>query len=227
MAKQTDYRQTNASKRPESPTGASDKAQYQQDLSAIRTMMERSSRFISLSGLSGVAAGLTALLGGGYAYFLVNEAGRDYLTHTSLSYSGDLMTRLILLALIVLVLALGLATYFTVRKSKKAALSIWTTATKQLLSALFVPLVIGGICCIALIYHGHIELVAPATLIFYGLSLLNASKYTYTEIYYLGILEAALGLMSSFLVGYGLIFWMLGFGVLHIVYGIVMQRKYR
>ena len=227
MAKQADQSQKAASKLPGNPPGATGRAQYQQDLSAIRSMMERSSRFISLSGLSGVAAGLTALIGGGYAYFLVREQGRDYLSHASMSYSWGFITRLIILAFIILVLALSLATYFTVRKSKKAGLNIWTAATRQLLSGLFVPLVIGGTCCLALLYHGHIELLAPATLIFYGLSLINASKYTYTEIYYLGILEAVLGLISAFLVGYGLIFWMLGFGVLHIVYGILMQRKYR
>jgi len=227
QAQQHPYQSGNIPKQQENAAEQTDKAQYQQDLSAIRSMMERSSRFISLSGLSGIAAGLTALSGGGYAYYLVKQQGRDYLSHYSMSYSPGFMTRLILLAILILILALGLATYFTVRKSKKAHLKIWQTATKQLLTSLFVPLLIGGICCLALVYHGQMQLLAPATLIFYGLSLINASKYTYSEIYYLGILEAALGLISCFLVGYGLIFWMLGFGILHIVYGILMQRKYR
>jgi len=200
---------------------------YADDLNAIRSMMERSSRFISLSGLSGVAAGLIALIGGSYALFLVHQQGRGYMSHTAMPYTADFFSRLFILAIVILVLAVAAATYFTVRKSKKAKLQIWTTATKQLITSLLVPLIIGGIACLALLYHGQVQLVAPATLIFYGLALMSASKYTFQEIYYLGLLESILGLVSCFLVGYGLIFWIIGFGLLHITYGILMQRKYR
>lgn len=208
-------------------TMAADKQHYQEDLTAIRSMMERSSRFISLSGLSGVAAGLIALVGGIWAFYLLHEKGRDYLSPSVMPYSAEFFIRLFWIAVLILVLALAAASYFTVRKSKRSGLKIWTPATRQLLVNLFVPLVIGGICCLALIYHGHIQLLAPATLLFYGLALINASKYTFQEIYYLGLLEAALGLLGCFLIGYGLILWIIGFGLLHIIYGILMQRKYR
>lgn len=77
-----------------------------------------------------------------------------------------------------------------------------------------------------LIYQGHIELAAPATLVFYGLALLNASKYTLSDIRYLGLLEIVTGLMATFFIEYGLLFWAFGFGLLHIVYGIFMYYKY-
>lgn len=200
---------------------------YQDDLTAIRSMMERSSRFISLSGLSGVAAGLIALVGGCWALYLLHQQGRDYLTASEMAYSTAFFTQLFITALLILILAIAAAAYFTVRKSKRSGLKIWTSATRQLLVNLFIPLIIGGIGCLALFYHGQLQLLAPATLIFYGLALINASKYTFQEIYYLGLLEACLGLISCFLIGYGLIFWIVGFGVLHIIYGILMQRKYR
>lgn len=200
---------------------------YQEDLTAIRSMMERSSRFISLSGLSGVAAGGIALAGGFWALYLLHDEGRDYLTISSMPYSAGFFTRLLMIAVVILILAIAAAVFFTVRKSKRSGLKIWTTATRQLLVNLFIPLMIGGVGCLALLYHDQIQLLAPATLIFYGLALMSASKYTFQEIYYLGLLEACLGLVSCFLTGYGLIFWIIGFGVLHIVYGILMQRKYR
>jgi hypothetical protein len=68
--------------------------------------------------------------------------------------------------------------------------------------------------------------VAPATLVFYGLALVNGSKYTLNDIRNIGYLEAGLGVVSMFVPGYGLWFWALGFGVLHIVYGVTMYYKY-
>ena len=202
------------------------KNKYQEDLSVIRSMMERSSKFISLSGLSGITAGLIALTGGIWALYLVQGEGRNYLAGSAIPYSTSLLKQLFLIALLILALALASAVFFTVRKTRKSGLKVWTTATKQLLGHLFVPLLIGGTCCLGLIYHGVYWLVAPATLIFYGLALINASKYTYQDVYYLGLMQAGLGIIGCFVIGYGLICWIVGFGILHIAYGILMQRKY-
>jgi hypothetical protein len=95
-----------------------------------------------------------------------------------------------------------------------------------LLANLLVPLAAGGVFCIALLYHGIIYLIAPATLLFYGLALLNASKYTLSEIRWLGITEMLLGLTASIIPGYGLLVWAIGFGILHIIYGMVMYLRY-
>ena len=131
------------------------------------------------------------------------------------------------MALLVLVLSLASAIFFTIRKSKQKSLPIWTTSTKNLLVNFSIPLVTGGLFCLGLIYHNLLVFLAPVTLIFYGLALINAEKYTYSDIKYLGICEVALGLVSLFLLGYGLVFWVLGFGVLHIVYGAIMYKKYQ
>lgn len=197
------------------------------DLQHIREMMERSSRFISLSGLSGVMAGVIALLGAAAAYYLLSANGISYTDNIESLEPQQLLIQMVLLALAVLVLAVGAGIWFTVRKSKKQGLKIWTNTTKHLLLNLFGPLLAGGIFCAALLYHGSIAYVAPATLVFYGLALVNASKYTYSDIQYLGYCEIFLGLIAMFLIGYGLIFWALGFGVLHIVYGVVMYQKYK
>ncbi|MDX6182296.1 hypothetical protein SGQ44_08490 [Flavobacterium sp. Fl-77] len=200
---------------------------HQEDLSHIRSMMERSSRFISLSGLSGVFAGLSALIGGLYVYQLLESNGLDYLHDEHRLYSGNLVSELFLIAFIVLVFAFAFGIFFTIRKSKKYNLPIWTTATKKMLFNLAIPLVVGGIFCLSLLYHQIYVLVAPATLIFYGLALINAEKYTFSDVKYLGFSELLLGCVSLFYLGYGLVFWILGFGVLHILYGLVMFKKYK
>ncbi|WP_166921768.1 hypothetical protein [Flavobacterium poyangense] len=200
---------------------------HQEDLSHIRSMMERSSRFISLSGLSGVFAGLSALIGGLYVYQLLKSNGLESFDDADRLYSFNLVSELIFIGVAILMAALTFGLFFTLRKSKKHNLPMWTTASKNLLFNLSFPLLAGGIFCLALIYHEIYVLIAPSTLIFYGLALVNAEKYTFSDVKYLGYCELALGFASLFCLGYGLIFWILGFGILHIVYGLVMFKKYK
>ena len=200
---------------------------YNEDLSHIRSMMERSSRFISLSGLSGVFAGMVALVGAVYVYFVFKRNGINYLDGERNFFSPDLLRELFLIGTVILVLAVLSGYFFTARKSKANNLKIWDATTKRLLINFAIPLVAGGIFCLALFYHHLFVFVAPATLIFYGLALVNASKYTLTDVQNLGYFEIVLGLISLFFLGWSLLFWAIGFGVLHIVYGIIMQKKYK
>lgn len=200
---------------------------YHEDLSHIRSMMERSSRFISLSGLSGVVAGVVALLGAGYAYYAMEREKMSYLNGDRLTYTPALVRELVLTGLIILVIAVFSGSIFTANKSKKKGLKIWDATTKRLLVTFAIPLTVGGIFCAALIYH-HLEVwIAPTTLIFYGLGLVSAERYTLPDIKYLGYCEIILGLFSLFFLGWGLVFWSIGFGVLHIVYGLIMHKKYK
>lgn len=199
-------------------------------LSDIRSMMEKSSRFISLSGLSGIFAGISALIGAFLAYLRLNQfyQARIQLDNAYLVYSANQETiiELTAIALGVLVVALAFGIFFTTRNAKKKGQKIWDKLTQRLLISLLIPLGAGGIFCLILIYHGFVGLVAPATLIFYGLAVINASKYTLRDIWYLGICETVLGLIACFYMGYGIVFWAIGFGLLHIIYGTVMYVKY-
>jgi hypothetical protein len=200
---------------------------HQEDLMHIRSMMERSSRFISLSGLSGIFAGLAALIGGSYIYMRLRDIGVDYLTAENRNYDIDLVIEFFIVALLVLFFALTFGIYFTIRKSKTNNLPIWTSTTKNLLVNLTIPLVVGAVFCLSLIIHHLFAYIAPCTLLFYGLALVNAEKYTFSDIKYLGYLQIILGLISSFYLGKGLLFWIIGFGILHILYGIILFKKYK
>ncbi len=196
-------------------------------LSDIRRMMDRSSRFISLSGLSGVFAGITALIGA----YLAHLQLKKYL-NGDLGYGNDadinVEFNLLVIGLIVLIVALAGGLVFTLRQSKKNKVPYWDKTAKNLVINLAIPLATGGLFIIALLlnHYGSIGLIAPTCLIFYGLALVNASKYTYTDIRFLGICEIVLGIIAMFNIGYGLYFWAFGFGVLHIFYGLIMYFKY-
>ena len=162
---------------------------HQEDLAHIRSMMERSSRFISLSGLSGVFAGLSALIGGLYVYQLFKINGVDYFNDEIIELPSKLVSELFVTGIAILISAFVFGVAFTIRKSKKYNLPIWTSATKKMLFNLAIPLFAGGIFCLALLYHSIYGFVAPATLIFYGLALINAEKYTFSDIKYLGFCQ--------------------------------------
>lgn len=206
--------------------------QHLDSLSEIKNLMERSTKFISLSGLSGVIAGIIALIGAAFAYLRLDH----YLGATSLDYSttrevtakslNRLTNELIGIALVVLAISLIAGIVLTIRESKKNGQSIWDKNSQLLLINLAIPLGAGGIFSLILIHHHLFVLVAPTTLVFYGLALVNSGKYTVGEIRVLGILEILLGLLSAFFVGKGLFFWSIGFGILHIVYGTLMHFKY-
>jgi predicted lysophospholipase L1 biosynthesis ABC-type transport system permease subunit len=199
---------------------------YKDDLKDIKDIMNRSSRFISLSGLSGVAAGIIALIGAYLAYQTV-YSNLVYLGYKSAILTNQSVTTILIIAVITIVLTIGAGMFFTSRKAKKNKEKLWDIQTKRLLINLLIPLATGGILSLMVLFKGYIGIVAPLTLIFYGLALVNASKYTLTEIRSLGLIEIILGLIAFQFIGYGLLFWSVGFGLLHILYGIAMHIKYK
>jgi hypothetical protein len=199
-----------------------------QEISDIKRIMERSSRFISLSGLSGIAAGLCALTG---AYFANNILNGYYFEYNHGGGYNDknfesLKIKLLLLAGAVLAVALILSFIFTWRRAKQNHLPIWDLTARKLMWNILIPLIAGGLFILSMLQYSEWRFVAPACLIFYGLALVNGSKYTLTDIRYLGYLEIILGLVNAQFTGYGLYFWAVGFGILHIIYGVLMWWKY-
>jgi hypothetical protein len=189
----------------------------------IRNMMERSSRFISLSGWSGIAAGLWAVLGALLGYWRLRIYYRD---EYALGDITGLRRDLILIAAAVLVAALVSAYLFTLRRTRAQGLPFWGTSSRRLAWNMAIPLAVGGIFVLRLMQLDHNVLVAPVCLIFYGLALVNSAKYTLGEIRYLGLTMLVLGALNLWLPHYGLFFWALGFGACHIVYGVAMWQKY-
>ena len=202
-----------------------EKQKYLDDLKDIKDIMERSSRFISLSGMAGISAGIFALIAAYLAYKTI-YINQDYLTYRRAILTSETLTILLLIALITLVFSIGATIFFTTKKARRNKQKLWDRQTRRLLINLSIPLITGGILCLILLFEGYIGLVAPFTLVFYGLALVNASKYTLSEIRSLGLIEILLGLLATHFIGFGLIFWFVGFGILHIIYGIVMQRRY-
>ncbi len=204
-----------------------------EDLQHIKKMMERSSRFISLSGLSGVAAGICALVGAWFANGVIVDNGgpSSYRAIVNKTIEAETLQdfmghRLFQIAVITFCAAVCLAFIFTYLRSRKNKIPMWGATSQRLLINVAIPMAAGGIYLYKQMQFGNYGLIAPGCLIFYGLALVNASKYTLGEIRYLGYCQLLLGIINCWYVGYGLYFWAMGFGVFHIVYGIMMWWRY-
>jgi len=192
-----------------------------EDIKVIREIMEKSTRFLSLSGLSGVVAGITAIAGAAFAWIFIlsNPSGNGLDTFQQL-------TVLLMDALLVLSVSIGFGLFLSAKKARKNKQKLFNRLTLKTLYNLSIPLIAGGILSFLFLIRGEVEIVASTTLIFYGLALVNVSKYTFDEIQYLGITEVILGIGAAVFLHSGIIFWTLGFGLCHIVYGLIMYKKY-
>ena len=193
------------------------------DVAEIRSMMERSTKFLSLSGLSGVGAGIAAFAGWGWA--------RWYLSSRFTPGSGAVVNHqdvlvFILASTLVVVAAVAVSMFFSWRLAKRRGLPIWDRTAKDVLAALAIPLASGGVFCLILVREPLYALIPSTMLVFYGMALVNAGKYTVRDIRFLGLSEILLGLLAGVWSSFGLWFWVTGFGLLHVLYGIVMYLRY-
>ncbi|WDF54927.1 hypothetical protein [Mucilaginibacter sp. KACC 22063] len=199
--------------------------QLREDLLSIRSMMERSSKFLSLSGLSGILAGVYALAGAAATYIILHKpAPADFIS--GLMTAIDDLNKIVLIAISVLIASIITGVALTYRKARKQCIPMWGKTSRNLLFNMAVPLITGGVLVLVLLNKGELSLLLPTTLIFYGLALVNAGNFTYTDVKYLGLCEIIIGLIGACFPGYGLVLWAIGFGILHIVYGSVMYFKY-
>ncbi len=200
---------------------------FEKDLADIRQMMERSSKFLSLSGWSGILAGVYALLGVVLAYYYFDYQALDWVAILRQTNPvAEQLPAFLILAVGVLVLTLATAVFLSARKAGKSGGNAWNSTSKRMLFALAIPLLAGGLFMIILLLQGLSGLLVPVSLLFYGLAILSASNYTYAEMKYLGLIQIGLGLLGLNFVTYALLFWALGFGLVHIGYGLYLHYTY-
>ena len=111
------------------------------ELTSIRSLMERSSKFISLSGMSGVMAGIYALVGAGLAYKLIPapilsstvDVPQSTGAFADNNFDWILIAPLMIIAFAVLTLAMSTGIILSYRKAKRNAQTLWTTTISALI----------------------------------------------------------------------------------------------
>jgi len=196
---------------------------YLSELKEIRQIMEQSSRFLSLSGLAGVLIGLYAIAGAFIAYQTIYTNADSAFARL---FAGNDQNSLTLFGGLILALSLITILWLTARRVKKSGKKFWNPGTKLMTVNLAIPLISGGIFILVFISQGIVSVAAPSCLVFYGLALVNAAKFTRQEIFYMGLFQIVLGIFAAIFPNWGLLFWAIGFGLLHIIYGSFMYFKY-
>lgn len=196
------------------------------EIGQIRALMERSSKFMSISGLSGILIGSYALIGAAFGYFTVYGFQSQFGYRDNYITDYGIINRLILIAALVLLSSILTGFLMAKHKAKKNKQAIWNATSKSLLATVTVPLLAGGMFTVLLILKGEYGMVASTLLIFYGLALNAASTFTFREARWLGMMDILLGLIAFCFPGYGLWFWAFGFGILHIIYGVIVHQRY-
>jgi hypothetical protein len=200
-------------------------------LSDIRNMMERSSKFVALSGKAGIFAGIFTLVGAIAGYFMLDIQADELSNYQFLfladgSFDAQHFNTLLLLLGAIFVASVTTACLLAAQNAKKRGMAVWDATTRRVVFHFAVPLVTGALFSLALLHHHSIDLIAPTTLIFYGLSHVNMSKYTLDEIRTFGIIHILLGLIGAMHVNLGIQLWVIGFGLFHILYGAFIYFKY-
>ncbi len=200
--------------------------EYEKDLASIRSTMDRSGKFLSLSGLSGILAGCYALTGAVAAYAIAYYPISPGDHRLFAIDSRELISKILVIGVSVLVASISTVLLLSQKKARRTKATLWNATSRHLLMNTSIPLIAGGIFILILLHNGLVVMAAASSLLFYGLALIQGSPNTFDEVRYLGFCEIALGLISALLPGYELIFWSLGFGVLHVVYGAILYNKY-
>lgn len=202
-----------------------------EDIRVIRKLMEESSRFLSLSGLSGIIAGIAGLAGAWVAHLVIrgNTPYPDWYLKPLAGGEAGAGTVLELFSAMAVVLAVAFtaAVVLSSRKAKKSGLHAWTPVTKRMLMSLLLPLAAGGLFILFTVNTVPASVTAASSLIFYGVAMMSAGKFTFGEIHWLGVLEVVTGLACLLMPQYTILIWAVGFGVIHIAYGLFMHLRYR
>lgn len=199
-------------------------------LNEIKDLMAKSSKFGSVSGGSVLIIGLLAsIVAAGAWLLLLPHIGAAWLPER---YSGMLINSpqrtLIASAVAVGLLAVSMAvvSFGTYRKIvRRQGRFVFDQTVRRPLAHFCVPMAAGGALCLALLLQGHYGLTSSMMLVFYGLSLLNSSHYTLKPIAWLGYAELALGIADCYIVTHAILFWWLGFGLMHILLGVYILIK--
>jgi len=198
----------------------------EEELAEIKSMMERSTRFLSLSGLSGFLAGVYALAAAGLAWYWIYYPNSAWTKSAHGLSFRELLNQLLLLSLATLIASVSTAYFLSKKKEIATNQPFWTPASKRFLLSLFLPVALGGFFCFALLHEHAFSLIPAAMLLFYGIGLVQSAQFTLGEIKNLGFSQLVLGLIAAFFPEFGLLCWALGFGFFHLIYGTLMYYRH-
>ncbi len=195
-------------------------------LSDIRNMMERSQKVLFLEGTAGIVVAVWALLGA-VAVSLVLYGTVSPLWGATVNpiRQPDWDTFLIVAIICASVFCAAFMTVWLMSKHRASREGLdfsFDAGTRRLLGNFFTAMVTGGLVCLTPIFNDLWNLIPGFMLVFYGLAVVLISpiafKISITK--YLGYAEIVIGVAALAFSSFGMMFWTIGFCILHLIWGI-------
>jgi len=179
------------------------------NLSFIRQTMERATAFTAVPGWGGVAMGVLAL-----AAALVAD--------TRPSAAEWAATWLVTSAL-----ALTLGGWTMAAKARRAGTTVFSYSGRRFVLSYLPPLAVGALLSGVLVRAGLYEALPGTWLLLYGTGVVTGGAFSVRVVPLMGLCFMGLGVVALFgPAGWGNVLMAAGFGVLHIVFGLIIARRY-
>ena len=194
---------------PPDPSAPALHARAMDNLSFIRSTMERATAFTAVPGWGGVAMGVTAL------------------GATVVAARSHTVGEWLAVWLIASVLALAIGGWAMVLKAKRAGTTVLSYSGRRFVLSYLPPLAVGALLTLVLVRAGLYVALPGTWLLLYGTGVVTGGAYSVRVVPLMGLWFMALGALAL-LVPPSLGEWLLaaGFGGLHIVFGLIIARRY-
>ena len=189
-----------------------DAREAEENLRVIRALMERSTKFSTFSGLSGVCAGMASIIG-------------CIITRLYIPDPGAFPVQFLALWSTVIVIAVGADYLLMKRRAAQVGKRVLSRLGKQMVIASVPGLGTGAIVTFYLLQHHLLGSVYPFWMLAYGLAVSATGLFSQREVSLLGVAFLIAGAACLFATGIGLPMMAVTFGGFHIVYGLAMSRK--
>ena len=185
--------------------------------------MQQNSSYFSLSGLSGILVGIYGLLTVYMVHMLTSTYGDGFDGSSQLPIAL-LEIGILVLAVVMILVALITLRIRAKRSAKKHNEKLWSPFSKKLRFHTLILLLLFIVILAVVANKGYYSIITPLMLLLYGIFLLNLSRLV-GRLRYLAFAELILATIAYFIYDKELLFLGLGFGIFHIIYGIVTLKK--
>ncbi len=183
--------------------------QAMENLRYIREAMERSTSFTAVPGGGGILIGLTALIAAGLAETIPGE-------HRWMVVWGWELP-----------LALFIGGVSMKRKARQANLKLMTGPGRKFVLSLAPPLIAGALISFALARVDSVEVLPGIWLLLYGAGVVTGGAFSVRVVPVMGFCFMSIGAVALFVSpDYGNLLMASGFGITHIVFGVIIARRY-
>lgn len=191
----------------------------EENLRVIRELMERSTRYTTFSGYSGVLAGTASITGCIITWLLQQGPSGLYPARVPFLLTWSL----------VVLFAIGADYLLTKRHAARVGKHILSRLGQQMAFASLPGLGTGALLTLLLVRHHLLNEVYPLWMLCYGIAICAVGLFSQREVKYLGALFLCAGALTLVLIqgqpGWGLPMMALSFGGFHIVWGVLMARR--